>query len=86
MAKSKSKRRQKKTEPKQAPAFAHWRLVGAACLIALAAASGWWWQGQSEQESAFEDQARRGRPALDQVVVHANEGQGHLGLGKTVQY
>jgi hypothetical protein len=86
MAKSKSKRRQKKAEPEQVPTFAHWRLVGAAGFVALAAASGWWWQGQSEQQNAFEDQARRGRAALDQVVLHANEGRGHLGLGESVRY
>ncbi len=86
MAKPKSKRRQKKAEPEQAPTFAHWRLVGAACFVALAAASGWWWQGQSKQQSAFEAQAQRGRPALDQVVVHDNEGRGHLGLGESVRY
>ncbi len=86
MAKSKSKRRKKKDKPEQAPAFAHLRLIGAACFIVVAAASGWWWQGQSEQESAFEEQARRGRAVLDRVVVHDNEGRGHLGLGESVSY
>ena len=86
MAKSKSKRRQKKTEPEQAPAFAHWRLVGATCFVALAAASGWWWQGQNERESAFEEQTQHGRAALEQVVVHTNEGRGHLAIGESVRY
>lgn len=89
MAKSKSKRQRQKVEPEKSldkARFPYWRLIGGACLVALAAVSFWWWQDQSPTESAFAAQAQRGQPALEQVVRHNDEGRGHLEPGESVRY
>ena len=88
MAKTKSKRRRKKAQAEKSPDKAGLpvgRLIGGACVLALAAAGFWWWQGQSADVSAFEAQAERGQTALARVVRHDDEGRGHLGPGESVR-
>ena len=90
MAKSKRRKKSKKTPQPEAQAskgISSKQMIMAAIALVIVVGGGWWWNEIQAVESRFFDHVNRGGGTLDRVERHGDHGtSGHLTPGEGVNY
>ncbi len=88
MAKSKTRKKSKRTpQPEAKKGISSNQMIMAAVAVVIVVAGSWWWNKSQKIEDQFFEHVGRGDGTLDRVERHADHGtSGHLTPGEGVSY